>query len=100
MSNTSDNKPVIQVVGGQTKFSTMTNQCTEKEYMVIKAFAWNKLLKDKMIPTKWLKPNKQGTKVNFNMAKNQEEYDKEVAKFKGYVAEVNELYPDVGITLN
>ncbi|TKJ83769.1 hypothetical protein PaeCFBP13512_22395 [Paenibacillus sp. CFBP13512] len=100
MKKVEDNKPIMHVVGGQRVFPTMTNKLTEKEYMVIKAFAWSKLLGDRMLPVKWLKPSTKGTKVNFNMAKNQGEFDKDLTKFKDYITEVNELYPDVGITID
>lgn len=79
----------IKAVGGQMSISKMTNKVEEKEYAIRKAYAWMNMLNDKMYPTKWLKANKNGTKVNFNAIHSQEDYEKGLDELEAYLKGLN-----------
>lgn len=82
----------MRVVGGQMNFNKLHLRLDQREYDIIKAHFWLLMLKDKMVPTKWLKPTKKGTKVNFNRPQNQKEWDDSYQELKDYIVAVNERY--------
>jgi hypothetical protein len=78
--------------GGQMNFKKLTSNIEPRAYAVGKAVVWAQLLSDGMRPTKWLKPSKRGTKVNFKMVRSEEELEKEVKRLRSYIDEVNEKF--------
>lgn len=82
----------ISVISGQMGYEKMTPKLGEREYAERKAHIWLHMLNDRMKPTKWLKPNKNGTKVNFNHIKSQEDYDEGLVELDVYLREINKEY--------
>ena len=80
------------LISGQKVFSNMTNKLSDEEYAKIKAQFWLFMLNDGEKPTKWLKPNAKGTKVNFDYAKGQSEYERGLLELEVYLREINEKY--------
>lgn len=79
----------ISVISGQMSFKHLTVKITNQEYAKIKINVWMHMLNDRMKPTKWLKPNKNGTKVNFDHIKNQDEYNQGLVELDVYLQEIN-----------
>lgn len=80
------------LVSGQKIFKNMTNKLSEEEYAKYKAQFWLFMLNDGHKPTKWLKPNAKGTKVNFDYIKGQSEYDRGLLELEVYLHEINEEF--------
>lgn len=89
----------MRILGGTSQFKSLKKGMEEREYMVQKAFNWHGMINQMENPVQWMKPTNQGTKVKWESISTQEEYDKAVAKLKGYMTEINALYPEVGIEL-
>jgi len=92
----------IKVHGGQMQFKHLTlklHREDPKKYEVNKAVVWLNMLNDLMEPVKWLKPNKSGTKVNFNAISSQEEYDKGLATLEAHVEYINKIH-GLNLSLN
>lgn len=85
-------KSKITLVGGQLLVPPLTSALSEQNYACAKAFVWLDLLKDLKVPTKWLKPTKKGTRVDFDIARTQKQLDDSTADLKGYILSVNEKY--------
>ncbi|MEK5070523.1 hypothetical protein [Sporosarcina sp. FSL K6-1508] len=82
----------IDLISGQKVFKNMTNKLSEEEYAKTKAQFWLFMLNDGNKPTKWLKPNASGTKVNFDYMKGQSEYDRGLLELEVYLHEINERF--------
>lgn len=82
----------IKVVGGRLQNRALTSSLDEVTYNVRKAHVWLSMLKDKMVPAKWFKPTKKGTKVSFNYPQSQKEWDDSFAQLKVFIVEVNEKH--------
>ncbi|PWK03946.1 hypothetical protein [Tumebacillus permanentifrigoris] len=91
-------KPQGRVVGGTCQNSKLTNKLDESVYAYAKGVYWLELLKIKMVPKKWNKPTRNGTKVKFIYPQSQEEFDKSYEDLKKYAAEIDEQY-GLGIVL-
>lgn len=89
-------KAKIGVTGGRLEATYLPSTLSEKDYAIRKIIYWHKMLKEMMIPKKWFKPTKKGTKITFVCPQNQAEMDKAVSDFKTALAEVNECY-DAGL---
>lgn len=89
----------VSLVSGQKIFKNMTNKLSEEEYAKIKAQFWMFMLNDGQKPTKWLKPNAKGTKVNFDYINDQGEYDRGLLELEVYLREINEKF-ELGYTIN
>jgi hypothetical protein len=68
----------------------------KKDYAVRKLIAWNKMIQDNMRPKKWMKPNKNGTAVNFEFIEGLEEFDCALNEFREYLSEITDLF-DLGV---
>lgn len=82
----------ISVVSGQMSFSKMTLDLwknNKKEFDIRMIRIWLNMLNDGMNPVKFLKPNKNGTKVNFECIKDEAGYFKGLAELTNYITEVN-----------
>ena len=75
----------ITVVGGRMKFNKLTNQIDEKEYAVGKCAIWLESLRSGRRPIKWFKPNKQGTKMEFEYMRSVKESNDALAELKGFI---------------
>lgn len=89
----------VSVVGGQKHFPNMTNKYSDRNYAMGKAQAWMNMLNDGMKPTRWLKPNAKGTKVNFDSIKTKEEYDEGLSELQEYLNGINEKF-SLGIIIS
>jgi len=89
----------ISVVSGQKHYRNMTNKHGDRNYAVAKAQIWMSMLNDGMKPTRWLKANAKGTKVNFDAIKTSEEYDKGLSELQEYLNEINEKF-SLGISIS
>ena len=86
----------VSLVSGQIIFKNMTNKLSEEEHAKYKAQFWLLMLNDGQKPTKWLKPNARGTKVNFDYIStrknNRSDYDRGLAELEVYLREINEKF--------
>lgn len=82
----------IKVTGGQLNQPMMTSNVSDAEYAVHKAFQWLAMLQDRMVPVKWFKATKKGTKINFTVLRTQEQFEDQMTQLKAYIAEVNEKH--------
>lgn len=89
----------ITVLNGQMHYKGMATELCERDYAIHKANIWMHMLNEGKRPTRWLKANSKGTKVNFDFINKQEQYDVGVAELKLYLTEINNEY-DLEFTLN
>jgi hypothetical protein len=82
----------VMIIGGQKCFKLLSNRLTEKQYAACKVNAWFKMITKAEWPTKWLKPNKDGTRVNFKAMNGEDDYNKALDEIKSYISEINEKY--------
>jgi hypothetical protein len=83
----------ISVMGGKVQQRSLTLELQNKnikEYETGKAVFWLSMLRKRMKPTKFLKPTKNGTGVNFEMLNDQQAYDMAWGEFEGYIKNINE----------
>lgn len=83
------------VIGGQTQFPSLTLNFQKEnivKYEEMKAAFWLLMLNDFQEPIRWLKPNKNGTKVNFDAIKTQLDYDNALAKLQVHIDNINKQY--------
>lgn len=92
-------KPNPVIAGGQMRFKYLTKELPEKTYEVMKIKCWLKMLNDNAKPKKWLKPTTTGTKVNYLIIQNNEEYHKELDTLEAHITEINSKF-GTDITLN
>lgn len=58
----------VKVKGGMVKFSKLTSSLYKRDkrkYFLLQAEVWVEMLNDRLVPTKWYLPSKQGTSVEF-----------------------------------
>lgn len=92
----------FRVIGGTMNFSALTRKLLKDdaaEYKVGKAYAWLRLIKDGMKPTKWYEPTKNGTKVKFEFISDKSTYLMAMGEFRGYLDVLNQEFPGLGIRL-
>lgn len=82
----------VGLVSGQKVFNNMTSKLDGKAYAIIKANFWLHMLNDNQRPTRWLKANAKGTKVNFDFIKMQEEYDAGLLELEDYLKIIKKEY--------
>lgn len=82
----------VRLVSGQINYPSLTNKVTGKNFAEAKIHLWMLMLNEGKKPTKWLKTNSKGTKVNFDYIHNQEEYESGLSELSDYISEVNNLY--------
>lgn len=80
------------VYGGQQEFKYLTPTLLEKDYAVLKIKCWLKMLNGNSKPTRWLKPNTKGTKVNFKTIKTKEEWNQCFEELMNHISEMNEKH--------
>lgn len=79
----------VTVVGGQIVYPSMNTKMSEEKYAKTKAHMWLFMLNEGKKPKKWLKANRNGTKVNFDMIQTQEDYDEGLKELDVYLQEIN-----------
>lgn len=79
----------IEVVGGSMKHGALTSNLEERIYDIGKAHVWLGMIREYQRPTKWLKPNKKGTNINFSFINSQEDIDKAFDELEIYIREIN-----------
>lgn len=82
----------VKVIGGQKNFQYLTSDLLsidEKGYELLKVKCWLKSLNEGDKPIKWLKPNKKGTKLNFELLESEVEFLIEIEKLKKYIEKMN-----------
>lgn len=92
MTEKTKNQPKIRLIGGQMVFEKMTNKIDAKEYAQRKAWIWLEMVNDRKNPTRWLKPNSKGTKVNFDYIHSQDEFEKALDQIEPFLKEINRTY--------
>lgn len=82
-----------KLMSGQMVFKNLNNNLDDREYAIVKTNMWFQMLNDGKKPTKWLKPNDKGTKVNFDFINNSQElYDAGVSELQNYINIVNKEF--------
>lgn len=82
-----------KLMSGQMVFKNLNNNLDDREYAIVKTNMWFQMLNDGKKPTKWLKPNDKGTKVNFDFINNSQElYDAGVLELQNYINIVNKEF--------
>lgn len=81
-----------KLVSGQLRHPNLTNTISEKEYAKAKVHMWLYMLNGGQRPTKWLKPNSKGTKVNFDYIYTEEDFDKGLEELESFTNEMNSKY--------
>lgn len=87
-------KPIkdgVTLVGGQMEFPHLTAP-QNKEYDIEKAQLWAHMINDGKRPTKWLTPNKKGTKVNFDFISSTEAREQAVGEFQEHLTDLNTIH--------
>lgn len=82
-------------IGGKVQQPKLTLELQKKdikEYETGKAVFWLSMLRKRMKPVKWLKPNKNGTGVNFEMLNDQQAYDMAWGEYEGFIKSINEQH--------
>lgn len=82
----------FRVVGGKLISPALKVGLDENIYDVVKMYYWLEMLKDSMVPVKWMKATKKGTKVIFNYPQSQDEWDKSYHDLKSYMKWLNQKY--------
>lgn len=80
------------LISGQLLFPDLNLKLGDRKYAESKVHMWLFLLNEGERPTKWLKQNSKGTRVNFVTINSQEEYEEGIAELRAYASEVNEYY--------
>lgn len=81
----------VKLVGGQMEFPRLIPP-QNKEYDIQKAQLWVHMINDGKRPTKWLTPNKKGTKVNFDFISSLEDRDAALQEVKAYLEDLNTIH--------
>lgn len=84
-------KDEVTLVGGQIKFPHLTPP-QNKEYDIEKLQMWVHMINDGKRPTKWLTPNKKGTKVNFDFISSVEARETALQEVKTYLEDLNTIH--------
>lgn len=79
----------ISILGGQMNYPKLNTSLSGKDYDAAKLHLWLHMLKEMKRPKRWLKKSKNGTKVNFEMIKNQDDYDNGLSEAKAYMEQIN-----------
>lgn len=82
----------LKVISGQIIYPTLSNKMNEKEYAKAKVHMWLYMLNEGKKPTKWLKPNTKGTKVNFDFIHGQEDYEVGLQELILFTDQMNTLH--------
>lgn len=82
----------VSVVGGQMSYARLTNKMSEQDYETAKIRIWFHMLQKNMAPKKWLKPSKNGTKVNFDQISTQEQADQALDQLEVFMKSVNRRF--------
>ena len=90
------------VTGGRMSFSRLNKKAfTENEasYQALKAQIWLQMINDQQRPVKWFKPHAKGTNVDFVMIDSVNSYHFAMGELKGFIASMNERFPELQMTL-
>ncbi|SCW85882.1 hypothetical protein SAMN04487970_10749 [Paenibacillus tianmuensis] len=85
-------EPKIRIIGGRIQQKKLTSSLDERVFAAGKAHIWLSMLKDKMVPVRWYKPNKNGTKIKFIYPQTQKEWDDSFSELKAFIATTNEKH--------
>lgn len=87
-------KPIrdrVKLVGGQMEFPHLTAP-QNKDYDIAKAQMWVQMINGGKRPTKWLTPNKKGTKVNFDFINSNEARKLALTEFESHLEDLNTIH--------
>jgi hypothetical protein len=79
----------ISVFGGTMNYPAMKKELSEKDYAGGKVSCWIDLIKQNLRPTRWLRPTKNGTKVNFDLISTKNEMSAALDELESYVKTIN-----------
>lgn len=90
-----------RVRGGRVNYLLLTNKIPPAEYAKAKAQLWLAILNMGDRPTRWNKPNKNGTTLTFERITEAEDYTKGLNELRSYVEEINKEFDlDIKITVD
>lgn len=81
--------PQISVIGGRIQYKHLTSTLDERTFDIGKAHIWMNMITNYQRPTKWLKPTKKGSAINFDYIKTQDEVETAFDELEMYIREVN-----------
>ena len=94
-------KPKFQVIGGKMSFPKLTMKLYKDDpaqYSLRKANVWMNMLNELKRPSKFLKPTRRGTRVEYDYIREQKDYDSGLKMLTEYVDEINRTF-DLGIKI-
>lgn len=89
----------LSKISGQLNQIHLNIKIDEKTYDIGKAHCWLGLIQKGQRPTKWLKANSKGTKINFDYIKSSEEIEQCFDELEIYLRHINRKH-GTDITLN
>lgn len=89
----------ISAIRGQVIQKHLNLKLDEKTYDIGKAHCWLGMIQRGQRPTKWLKANSKGTKINFDYIKTNEEIEQALDELDIFLKHVNRKH-GTDITLN
>ncbi|AKS37398.1 hypothetical protein NP92_02755 [Anoxybacillus gonensis] len=87
------------VTGGQISYELLNNKLPAMEYEIAKIHIWLSMLNKGQKPKRWNKPNKNGTKVTFEVIQSQADYNKGLTELEDYIDQVNQQF-ELDLKLN
>ncbi|MCP6683228.1 hypothetical protein [Bacillus nakamurai] len=94
-------KPRMQVIGGEMSFPKLTMKVYKDDpaqYSARIANVWINMLNELKRPSKFLKPTRRGTRVEYDYIREQKDYDSGLKMLTEYVHEINQKF-DLGIKI-
>ncbi|KAF6547831.1 MULTISPECIES: hypothetical protein [unclassified Bacillus (in: firmicutes)] len=94
-------KPKFQVISGKMSFPKLTMKLYKDDpaqYSMRIANVWMNMLNELKRPSKFLKPTRRGTQVEYDYIREQKDYDSGLKMLTEYVDEINRTF-DLGIKI-
>ena len=84
-------KDNVKLAGGQMKFPHLTAP-QDKGYDIARVQLWVDMINDGKKPTRWLTPNKKGTRVNFDFISSIEDREAALQEVKAHLEDLNTIH--------
>ena len=82
----------LEELSGQILAEGLHNKLAQEEYDKLKIAIWEQMMNRGKRPAKFLKPQKNGTKVNYSVIQSQEEYEEAAKDFSRFLNEMNKKH--------
>lgn len=79
----------MQVLGGEIHNKSLTSTLTEQEFWRMKGIIWAMMISQMMMPVRWHKANKLGTRIKFQTIRTPEDLTQAVRHFNVYCDTAN-----------